>query len=240
VDEGRFAEVADRHDDGEKTILTKRGSWTGIDLVRILIEHPATARRLAAKLCGLFFGETQLPEEAIADLAAGLRQRRLDIRWGIETILRSRRFFAAENLGNRFVGPVEFIAGAVRALELFDPAPSTLALADWSARLGQNLFDPPNVGGWPGGRDWISPRSMILRTNFALALVGGPGIGRARAYDPADLARRHGADGANVSDFHHRLVFGANPTPDWRLHLNGVPAAQAVAALLASPEAQLG
>jgi uncharacterized protein (DUF1800 family) len=239
VEEGRFAEVADRHDAAEKTILTRRGSWTGSDLVRILLEQPAASRRLATRLCALLFGAT-VPEDALAALAAGLREHRLDIVWGVGTILRSRRFFAAENLGNRFLGPVEFIAGAVRALEFFDPAPSTLALADWSARLGQNLFDPPNVGGWPGGRDWISPRTMILRTNFAVALAGGTGVGRTHAYDPGDLVRRLGAEGTTVADFHHRLLFGADLAPEWRRRLNGLPAGEVVAALLASPEAQLG
>jgi uncharacterized protein (DUF1800 family) len=239
VEEGRFTELADHHDAGEKTILTQRGRWTGGDLVRILLDQPATARRLAVKLCGLFFGESVVPEAALVSLADGLRQQRLDVGWAVETILRSRRFFAVENLGNRFLGPVEYIAGAVRSLELFDPAPSTLALADWSARLGQNLFDPPNVGGWPGGRDWISPRTMILRTNFAVALVGGTGIGRPNAYDPADLVRRHGQSAAAAA-FHHRLFFGVDLPQEWRGRLGRLPEGQAIAALLASPEAQLG
>jgi uncharacterized protein (DUF1800 family) len=240
VEEGRFTEVADRHDAGEKAILTQRGRWTGGDLVRILLEQPATARRLAVKLCGLFFGETVVPEAALASLADGLRQHRLDVGWSVETILRSRRFFAAENLGNRFLGPVEYIAGAVRSMELFDPAPSTLTLADWSARLGQNLFDPPNVGGWPGGRDWISPRTMILRSNFAVALVGATGVGRPNAYDPAELVRRHGQNADVVVAFHHRLFFGVDPTPEWPRRLGRLSKGQGVAALLASPEAQLG
>jgi hypothetical protein len=105
--------------------------------------------------------------------------------------------------------------------------------------LGQNLFDPPNVGGWPGGRDWISPRSMILRTNFAVALVGGSGVGRPRAYDPADLARRHGA-GESVVGFYHRLMFGTDPAPERFQRLRGLPPGQVVAILLASPEGQLG
>ena len=87
-------------------------------------------------------------------------------------------FFAEPNLGTRVQGPVEFITGAARALELLDPPPSTLVLADWSARLGQDLFNPPNVGGWPGGRSWLSARSLIGRANFATALVEGRGVGR--------------------------------------------------------------
>jgi uncharacterized protein (DUF1800 family) len=240
VVEGRFAEVADRHDGGEKTILTRRGQWTGGDLVRILLEQPATSSRLTTRLCGLFFGEAAVPRVAVESLAAGLRQRQLDVAWAVETILRSRRFFAAENLGNRILGPVEYVVGAVRSLELFDPAPSTLALADWSARLGQNLFDPPNVGGWPGGRDWISPRSMILRTNFAAALIGGTGVGRPHAFDAAELARRHGQPADSDLDFHHRLLFGTDPAPGWRQRFAGLPQGQVMAGLLASPEAQLG
>src|SRR6266850_321099 len=105
VEEGRFADVRERHDDGEKTILTQRGRWTGSDLVRILLEHPATSVRLATKLCGLFFGDAAIPADAVNALAAGLRERRLNIAWAVETILRSQRFFAAANLGNRILGP---------------------------------------------------------------------------------------------------------------------------------------
>jgi uncharacterized protein (DUF1800 family) len=242
VRNGQFAEMPSLHDDGEKTILARRGRWTGNDLVRIVLEHPATSVRLATKLCGLFFGDAAAPADAVMALAAGLRERELEVGWAVETILRSRRFFAAGNLGNRVLGPVEFIVGAARALELFDPAPSTLDLAAWSARMGQDLFDPPNVGGWPGGRDWITPRSMILRANFATALLDGSITPQGRAYEPAELARRHGARGdtASVIAFHHRLLFGTDITPQWRERLASLGARQAVSALLASPEGQLG
>ena len=72
-------------------------------------------------------------------------------------MLRSRAFFAPANLGSRVVGPVEFVIGACRALVPGESMPSTLLLADWTARLGQELFEPPNVGGWPGGRAWLTP-----------------------------------------------------------------------------------
>ena len=49
-----FAETAARHDDGEKTILGKTGRWKGDDLVRMVLEHPATSRRLAWRICELF------------------------------------------------------------------------------------------------------------------------------------------------------------------------------------------
>src|SRR5262245_53520513 len=50
VDNDLFAEDADEHDGGEKTILTRRGRWKGDDLVDIVLCHPATARRIAWRL----------------------------------------------------------------------------------------------------------------------------------------------------------------------------------------------
>ena len=107
-----------------------------------------------------------------------MHEHDLDIGWAVGTILKSRLFFADANVRMRVTAPAEFVASAARALGLFDPAPSTLALADWSARMGQNLFDPPNVGGWPGGREWISSRALIARANYASAIVEGPNAGR--------------------------------------------------------------
>src|SRR5205823_3841351 len=149
------------------------GRWDGDDLVRMLLAHPATAQRLATRLCQEFLGEGAVDPAAVRELAAGLRRHDLDIHWAVGTLLRSRAFFAEGNLGNRVVAPAEYVLGAVRALELFDPPPSTLLLADWVTRVGQDLFYPPNVGGWPGGGWWITAFGLVGRDNFAPALVEG-------------------------------------------------------------------
>ena len=104
--------------------------------------------------------------------------------------------------------PIDYILGAVRALEMLDPAPSTPVLADWCGRLGQDLFYPPNVGGWPGGRNWITTRSALGRANFAAALVGVDSVGLGTSFDPIALAARHG-QGRNPS-FFARLLLGAD------------------------------
>ncbi len=130
------------------------------------------------------------------------------------------------------------MAGAVRTLGLFDPSPSTLALADWSARMGQDLFEPPNVGGWPSGRGWIHPRSLIARANFVAALATGPSAGRAATYDPRAAARAAGfsADASGVLTYHHRLLFGSDASAETKRRLAG---ANVAAVLLASPQGQL-
>ena len=216
-------------------------------MVRIILEQPATADRLAWRICDLLMGEG-VTKPAIKALADGLRSHQLDVGWAVATVLRSRAFFASSNLGTRVQSPIEFIVGAVRALELLDPPPSTLVLADWAARLGQDLFNPPNVGGWPGGRSWLSARSLIGRANFATALVDGRGVGRDAPFDPIALAEPSRTRRQPCRDRHVLLrTASRDSTPDARwidqvgskTGWNQESARRAVARLLATPEAQL-
>ncbi len=245
VAEGKFREVDEYHDDGVKTILGRKGSWKGDDFVRFVLESPATAERLAWRLCELLMGEN-VDAGAIKALAAGLRQHQLNIGWGVETVLRSQAFFADANLGKRVLGPVEYVVGASRALEMFEAPPSTLLLADWAARLGQDLFFPPNVGGWNGGRAWISTQTMIGRANFAFALVEGTLSRRGEPFDPLALTKRYG-QGSGLEDvvvFYGKLLEGAAPVEARCKRLLAALAARpdprrAVALMLAAPEYHL-
>jgi uncharacterized protein (DUF1800 family) len=252
VASGSFQEVPAQHDAGEKTVLGRKGRWRAADLVPILLDHPATARRLAVRLCELFMGEGIVSAEGVNGLASGLREHELDIGWAVGTVLRSKAFFAEANLGTRVLGPVECVVGSARLLELFDPPPDTLILADWAARLGQDLFYPPNVGGWPGGRNWISSQTMIGRANFAAALVSGR-LGRHHeGLDALALASRHGKGGDLDTSltFYAELVNGAAPCAAWRDQIiaslgqkttrSNETVRRAVAFILAAPEAQIG
>ncbi len=249
--QGTFRDWAPDHDDGEKTLLGQKGRWKGADLVRILLEHPATSRRLAWRLCEWLMGEKAVPAAAIDALAAGLRRHRLDIGWAVEMILRSRAFFAPTNMGNRVLGPVEYLVGVARALERFDPPPSSLVLGEWSARLGQDLFYPPNVGGWPSGRDWLTTQTIIGRANYAASLVTGDLSARRVPLDGLALAKKHGRgrDLEDVLTFVAELLTGAPPDATWHKRLMNALGAKAtrepdrvragIALVVASPEVQM-
>jgi len=211
-----------------------------------LLEHPATSERLAWRLCEHFLGEGGDPAARKA-LAEGLRRRQLDIGWAVETVLRSRTFFAETSLRSHVLEPAAYVVGSVRALEIVPP-PSTVALADWVGRLGQDLFYPPSVFGWAGGRGWITPRSSVRRTSFAAALVEGTD---GRPLDALGLARRHGR-GRDLDDlvgFYLELLLGTAPTPAWRERLlsglgprptlDADTARRAVVFILSSPEAHV-
>jgi uncharacterized protein (DUF1800 family) len=244
VDDGAFLESASKHDDGEKTLLGHKGRFSARDLLSILIDLPATARRLASRLCSVFMGERAIDNAGIAALADILRGNKLDIGKTVATVLQSRAFFAEENIGTRVIGPVEFVIGACCALAPRPLLPSTLLLADWTSRLGQELFEPPNVGGWPGGRAWLTPRALVGRANFAASFVEGRPVGLPGPLDAAALACDQGlstsADGVRAAA--SSLLLGVNPKLGRPVANGGTPdeARQALASILASPEAQLG
>jgi hypothetical protein len=154
-------------------------------------------------------------------------------------------------LRSRVLGPVEMVVGSLPAFELVDPPPSTLIVGEWIAKLGQDLFYPPNVGGWPRGRAWLSSRGLVGRANYAAAVVAGRAIGRPDAFDALGLARRHGIPTGRepVLRFFADLLLGGEPEPGWLDRIAGslgAPSAwgpeaarRAVATILASPEGQL-
>lgn len=210
IRQGEFYENAAAHDDGEKSIFGRTGHWGGDDLVKMLLENPATARRLAWRLCSEFCGEGVASEAAIVELAGGLQQHALDIRWGVETLLRSELFFSQANLGSRVCDPVSFLIGPLRALECWRDPPSTLVLAEWVRRMGEDLFYPPNVGGWNGGRSWLSTRAVIARSNAMAALGAGELNSPVRPPDVAGVAARctQQRDPVGVARFLSKLLFG--------------------------------
>jgi uncharacterized protein (DUF1800 family) len=250
IAQGRVHVKTSEHDDGAKTILGRTDQFDPSALAALLLEQPAVADRLAWRLCTTFLGEGVANDAARAALADQLRRDDLHVGRGIETILRSTLFFSEKNLHSRVLDPVGFVIGTVRALELFAPPPSTLLLAEWTARLGQELFFPPNVGGWPGGRRWLSGRGIVARANFAAALCLGRLWVEAAAPDLADLAKRRG----NCRDADASLSFLAGLLNGRRIEPEVVASLwqtaggagsdsgrfnRAVASLLARPESQV-
>jgi uncharacterized protein (DUF1800 family) len=244
----RFGFREARHDAGEKTFLDKTGAFDGDELVKVILEHPAAARRIAGRICRTFLGETAVTDEELIALADGLATRELDVGWAVETVLRSQRFFSNAALNGRVTGPIEWAIGTVRALELTDPPPSTLLLAEWTSRMGQDLFYPPNVGGWSEGRAWLSSQTIVARANFAAALLQGRMWHPTQAPDVEALLQRHRKTDDLSASIHWfmDLLWGrteetavAEITTAVHSISNEAQLPTAVALILARPESQL-
>jgi Protein of unknown function (DUF1800) len=169
------------HDSGPKTVLGQTGAWDGGDVVRIVLEEPAAARFLVRKLYHFLVSEKAVPPDSLLEpLCASFRQSDYDIAGLVRTILSSRHFYSDHAFRQRVKGPVEYVLGAVQAVYRrygeeetdYRPLPQQV-LVDRLGAMGQHLFAPPNVKGWPGGPSWLNTSTMLQRDNFAEALAMG-------------------------------------------------------------------
>lgn len=210
VRQNEFCNLKSLHDEGEKTILRHTGNFDGDDLIDILIDEPAVARRLAWRLTSEFFGRGVVDDAALAELAEGLRTHNLDIHWGVKTILRSQLFFSDKNINSRVCDPVTFLIAPLRAIECWRNPPGTLILAEWIERMGQDLFSPPNVGGWAGGKSWLSTRAVVARTNYASALTEGRLANPIQPPDLHEIFKPHIGDAELQEQIRtlHQILFG--------------------------------
>ena len=102
IKDDKFANRTSRHDEGELTVLGKTQKMNGDDLLSLTLEHPATAKRIAWRLCDHFMGEKSYGDDAISELAKGLVKNDFDINWAVATILRSNLFFADQKSANTY------------------------------------------------------------------------------------------------------------------------------------------
>ena len=176
------------HDGNEKQILGQKGNFTRDDVTRIILEQPATSRRLVRKLYRWLISETEQPDEALISPPAESFAKDYDVLKLVETMLRSNLFFSAAAYRRRIKSPAEFAIGIIKALE---ETVSTTQLANDLADLGQNLYNPPTVKGWAGGQHWINSTAIVARQNLASALLQGSGP-YGNKLDPRAVAQRHG------------------------------------------------
>ena len=176
-----------QHDDGDKTVFGRTGNFNGEDIIDLCLEHAACPRFIATKLLR-YFVQPDPAEELVAELADRIRTHDFQLIPVLNDLFRSHAFWADSSRHALIKSPVDLVVGTQRTL---DVRSNLNAGVEALAQLGQDLFQPPTVKGWDGGRDWISTTTMILRINYATELAGGERFGEIA--DPRALARQLGA-----------------------------------------------
>jgi len=179
--------ISREHDEGSKSILGRQGNFGADDVVEIVLRQTGTSRRIVRRLYRWLISETQEPGDELVMPLADAFAKDWDILKLTETILRSNLFFSQAAYHQRIKSPVEFAIGIARGLE---SVVSTTQLSHDVADLGQNLYHPPTVKGFIGGRHWISDTAIARRHNLAVAMLQGSGPYKDKL-DPRAIARNH-------------------------------------------------
>ncbi|MGI4861337.1 MAG: DUF1800 domain-containing protein [Janthinobacterium lividum] len=171
----RFVWKPALHDAGVKTVLGRTGAFDGDQMLDVLLDQPETATLVTAKLWREFISDTPDPAR-VARLADGFRAAHYDIRTVLRALFLSDDFWAQEGQATLARSPANFVIGTVRAFDVRYDTPQYLA--DTVRGLGEDLFEPPNVKGWPGGQTWINSSTLLARERFVEQLFRSSGTGR--------------------------------------------------------------
>lgn len=157
------------HDGGEKILFKQRGNFRGEDVIRILLEQKQTARYVVGKICRTFVG-LAMPEAQLEKLANYFFSTGYDIEKLMRRIFESRWFYDTRWYGTIVKSPVELLIEIQGTLHAdFVDEKSLLYV---QKVLGQVLFYPPNVAGWPGGLNWIDNSSLLFRMQIPEMMSG--------------------------------------------------------------------
>ena len=192
---GGFRYVHSRHDTGDKTLFGKTGPWTGDDLVRLILEQPATSRFIARRLFE-YFARRQPEPETVESLATVLRTNNYELEPVLKNLFLSEELYGERVTGSQIKSPVELVVGTLR--ELGVKQVSNYGVLDGAIQqIGQQLFEPPDVKGWRYGRSWISSNRMFVRYNVVANLIKSvPQPGGRQGVDVVALVQNGGCKSA--------------------------------------------
>ncbi|EPJ55411.1 MAG: hypothetical protein OFPI_03890 [Osedax symbiont Rs2] len=145
------------HDSSAKTIFAGTTIRSADDLVAALLAHPQTSLHISRAIWQHFI--SVVDERQVAKLAK-VFARDWDIKQLVHSILDSDQFW--QDSGKMIKSPVELVVGSVKTFQgIKIPAKR---LTKMLSEMGQVLFDPPNVKGWPKDRDWLDTNKYIVRS----------------------------------------------------------------------------
>ncbi len=202
------------HDRKEKVVLGRsfpagRGEDEGMELLRMLANHPSTMRHVSAKLCARFLADD--PPDGCIDAGVHAWERTGgDIREVLRAIFHSPDFWAPAYRAAKVKTPFEFVVSAVRAV---GGAPdSTLALAQMVGRLGEPLYLEQPPTGYPETQEsWVNSGALLERLNVAMGIASGraPGV----TADLSDLIPARD-DPGRLADLVNGVILDGVATPN--------------------------
>ncbi len=184
---GEFIFRENFHDTGAKTVLGKTGNFDGDDVLDILLQQKQTATFICTKLYR-FFVNTEVDEQKVKWLADRFYKSGYEIAPLLKDIFTSDWFYDQKNIGTRVKSPVDLLVGIRRSIPMqIENEDAQLYL---QKILGQVLFYPPNVAGWPGGFNWIDSSSLMFRMRVPQLIATKEAFNiRAKSDDDQEMGR---------------------------------------------------
>ena len=158
-----------QHDNGVKTIFGKTGNFNGDDVIDLAFTQPAAGRFLPHEMVKFYLVDDGIPVEYLATIGEWWSGTGYNMRNLAQRFFGSRLFFDSSFRGNYIKSPVQLYLGLVQDLNL-NVAPFPRHALNALRLMGENLYRPPNVRGWVGGRMWINSGTLASRRQLVETL----------------------------------------------------------------------
>lgn len=166
------------HDEGVKQMLGMSGKMDGHGFVDAILKQRSCANFIAAKMYRYFVGDYPSGNKPLDDAAnTVVNEMASSFRGNYHTGKLLKKLFMSEHFydpavrNEQIKSPIVLTVGAVRTLNT--PVRDINVLVDACDRMGQNIFFPPSVKGWDGGRAWINTSTMFVRQNLMVFQLTG-------------------------------------------------------------------
>ncbi|MCY7331014.1 MAG: DUF1800 domain-containing protein [Saprospiraceae bacterium] len=167
--------AANLHDNGSKTIFGQASNYTFTSAHNLIFTLRAeqVSRFIPGKIYKNFVYQTP-DNQVIEGLATTFKDGNWEIMPMLKQLFKSEHFFEERNLSARLKNPIESM------VPIFKMAGATSAdiendwwdaIGYWSYELGQEVFNPSNVAGWPGHRKWINESTLTTRWSYSSGTV---------------------------------------------------------------------
>jgi len=162
------------HDTGQKTIFGQTSTFDYDGLIDLIFTERAVecSTYICRKLYAHFVSPT-VDEAIVTQLATSFRQNNWNLLSVYEELFSSAHFFSPALRGVRVKDPLEFALELERTLATNSLRTNEGTIAVWfqAANLGQGIFDPPDVAGWPGDRLWLNANLLAIRRETTQQII---------------------------------------------------------------------
>ena len=135
------------------------------EFFQILKNHPAFGEFIALKFYKEYIDLRRPSSKDLAYLVSYFKKHNFDIPEMLRGVLQLKSFW--ENKLSLVKSPLDLFYGTARTFnvsgELNSDTPNHYNLLSLMKDTGQDIFNPPNIAGWPTGKEWLSGQLLEKR-----------------------------------------------------------------------------
>lgn len=163
-------------DNNQKTIFGQTGNW-GYDEVHNLIftqRANQVADYICTKIYQFFVYETPDPT-IISALATTFQNNNWELMPVFKQLFKSEHFYEEKFIGANIKSPLEAMIGIMKTSGMVSNTDVSNDLMGtivyYAYELGQDLFNPVDVAGWPEYRAWINENTLTARWSYVSTIL---------------------------------------------------------------------